>query len=177
MEEFRALLIRFNLLGTATVMVKQDLLSRVGPFDQELRLAQDWDMWLRLAEAGCRPWRIREPLARYRVWDGNASRQTLRMAHATVRVLEKRLAYCQDDTWRPAYRRSLAVARGNLEIAAVRPLIDAHPESLSPATLRAWRAYPWRLRWLVWYAALRWPALLGGHVLEHAIHRTIKARW
>ena len=112
MSDFPHLLTRFNLLGTSTVMVRRDLMSRVGPFDPELSLAQDWDMWLRLAEAGCQTRRIREPLARYRVWPGNASNQTLRMAQSTVWVLQKRLIHCRLEEWRRSYRRSLAIAEG-----------------------------------------------------------------
>ena len=177
MADFRHLLIRFNLLGTTTVMVTQEFMSRVGPFDPELHLAEDWDMWLRLAEAGCRALRIREPLARYRIWPGNISRQTLSMAQATVRVLEGRLAQCQEEMWRRSYRRSLAIARGNLEFAAVRPLLDTRPELLPPAALRAWRGCPRRLTWLVWYVALRCPGVLGGNVLTPMVHRKIQARW
>lgn len=177
MGDFTRLLIRFNLLGTLTVMVRQDVMSRVGQFDPELALAEDWDMWLRLAEAGCRVRRIREPLARCRIWPGNTSKQKLRMAQATVRVLEKRLAHCRLDTWRGPYQQSLAIARGHLEFAAVRPLLDTRPESLPPAALRAWRAYPWRLKWLVWYMAVRCPDFLGGNFLTRIVHRNIKARW
>lgn len=177
MEDFTRLLVRFNLLGTLTVMVRQEVMSRVGPFDPELALAEDWDMWLRLAEAGCVARRIPEPLARCRIWPGNVSKQTFRMAQATVRVLEKRLAHCQLETWRRTYQQSLAIARGHLEFAAVRPLLDTQPESLPPAALRAWRAYPWRLKWLVWYMAVRCPGLLGGNFLTRIVHRNIRARW
>lgn len=172
-----AQLIRFNLLGISTVMVKQDLLSRVGGFDSELDPAEDWDLWLRLAEAGCRTGRIREPLARYRMWSGNTSKQTVRMAEASVRVLQKRLTQCHLKTWRRSYRHSLATAQGNLEFAAVRPLLDTRPELLAPAALRAWRACPRRLKWLVWYAAMRCPSFLGGSFLKQIVHRKIRARW
>jgi glycosyltransferase involved in cell wall biosynthesis len=177
MTDFPRLLTRFNLLGTSTVIVRHDLLSRVGLFDPELSLAQDWDMWLRLAEAGCRALRVREPLARYRVWPGNSSTQTLRMRQATVRVLEKRLTHCRLEEWRPFYRRSLGVAQGNLELAAVRPFLDTRPELLSPAAFRAWRRYPRRLEWLAWSAAVRCPDFLGGGFLRQMVHRQIKARW
>lgn len=177
MGDFTHRLIGFNLLGISTVMVRRDLLSRVGLFDSDLDPAEDWDMWLRLAEAGCRARGIREPLARYRIWPGSASNQSLRMAQATVRVLHARLAQCSLSTWRRAYRRSLAVARGRLEFAAIRPLLDTHPESLPLAAFRAWRACPWRLKWLAWYVAVRWPGVLGGTFLTERVHRKIKATW
>lgn len=35
--------------GSSTVMVRTDLLRKVGGFDESLWLGQDWDLWLRLA--------------------------------------------------------------------------------------------------------------------------------
>ena len=35
-------------------MVRKEWIDRVGTFDETLRACEDWDMWLRLAYAGCR---------------------------------------------------------------------------------------------------------------------------
>jgi glycosyltransferase involved in cell wall biosynthesis len=41
-----------NPVGTSTVMVRRDIVQRVGGFDQSLPSAEDWDLWLRLAMQG-----------------------------------------------------------------------------------------------------------------------------
>jgi glycosyltransferase involved in cell wall biosynthesis len=38
--------------GSSNILVQADLLDRTGRFDKRLRQLADWDMWLRLAEAG-----------------------------------------------------------------------------------------------------------------------------
>ncbi|MFC7474283.1 glycosyltransferase family 2 protein [Dankookia sp. GCM10030260] len=47
-----------NVVGTSTVMVRTALLRETGGFDESLRQAEDWDLWLRLAArapVGCVP--------------------------------------------------------------------------------------------------------------------------
>ena len=41
-----------NFLSTSSVCVKKDIVERVGSFNEELRAAQDYDLWLRLAREG-----------------------------------------------------------------------------------------------------------------------------
>jgi glycosyltransferase involved in cell wall biosynthesis len=53
-EELRAgLLVRSSIPGgCSNVMVKTELVRRVGGFDTQLSVAQDWDLWLRLVAVG-----------------------------------------------------------------------------------------------------------------------------
>lgn len=41
-----------NVVGTSTVMARKDALKQVGGFDESLKNAEDWDLWLKLAGAG-----------------------------------------------------------------------------------------------------------------------------
>jgi hypothetical protein len=54
------------------VIVRRDLLGRVGPFDGRLYNTEDWEMWIRLAKNGP-PAGVPSPLLAYRVHLGNAS--------------------------------------------------------------------------------------------------------
>lgn len=43
-------LLRCNFIGTSTVMIKREVVARIGLFNPELRLAEDYDYWLRIAD-------------------------------------------------------------------------------------------------------------------------------
>jgi len=51
-ERLLELLPRLNVVPTSNVLVHREALSDAGPFDTELRLTEDWDLYLRLARAG-----------------------------------------------------------------------------------------------------------------------------
>lgn len=47
-------LIQKNWVKTSTVMVRKNILTKIGKFDETLQSCQDWDLWLRFALA-CEP--------------------------------------------------------------------------------------------------------------------------
>jgi SAM-dependent methyltransferase len=48
--EIRARLLTHNCFGHGTVMVRRTMLQAVGGYDESFRFAQDYDLWLRIAE-------------------------------------------------------------------------------------------------------------------------------
>ena len=150
-------LTRWCLFGASTVMIRRAAAEGLGGFDSKFHLSGDWDLWLRLAEKGLLAKGVWEPQVRYRIWSGNESGRTLDMTLEIVNVLEKALTRPQRAAWRRAYKRSLQIARGNLELVRVRPLIETQPQAVPAAMLRAWRHCPTRLKWLLWYLATLWP--------------------
>jgi teichuronic acid biosynthesis glycosyltransferase TuaG len=166
-------LIFFDLFGTSTVMIKREMLNVVGLFDVEVPVGQDWDLWLRIAESGLCAKGVRQPMARYRVWPGQVSCNTIRMCECNVIILEKALARPQRAAWRRDYKRSLQIARGNLELARVRPLIETHPKTVPVAALRAWSHCPTRLKWLLWYFATLRPNSPWAEI----VYRKIRRKW
>ena len=164
-------LIFSNLFGTSTVMVKRETLNAVGSFDVGLPLAQDWDVWLRIAELGFSAKGVRQPLARYRIWRGNTSRNPIEMCKCNIITLEKVLKRAQNTSRRRACKRSLQIARGNLEFAKIRPLIETQSKAVSAAAMRAWLQCPTRLKWLLWYCATLWPNSPWAEIVYHKIRR------
>ncbi len=62
-----------DYIHALTVMVRREALAKVGLFDPDLLVAQDYDLWLRLARnfsSGI----IKTPLAKYRIHQSNLSR-------------------------------------------------------------------------------------------------------
>ncbi len=171
-------LISYNLFGISSVLVKRSLLDKVGVFDQSLAPAEDWDLWLRMAEKGFNPFGVFIPLLRYRVWSGNASGNSLRMAATNIRVLEKGLARNQNNTRvSSAYQKALRAAQSKFELAAVRPWLETEPERVPSAIQRAWRRSPSNLKWLLWYLGVRCPLWLGGTRWRSAVHKKIARKW
>jgi glycosyltransferase involved in cell wall biosynthesis len=79
-EAMRAALFRYNAMpaGASNVIVRADLLARLGGFDTTLTHLPDWDLWVRLARHGF-PACVPDPLVGYRLHTGNASFRTAEM--------------------------------------------------------------------------------------------------
>jgi glycosyltransferase involved in cell wall biosynthesis len=89
-DVFVALLIKGNVITTSSVMIRADVFRTLGGFDPGLMVAEDWDLWLRVAAD--RPVRAcREPLVKYRLHPAGASRNPLRMNRARCVVVDRAL--------------------------------------------------------------------------------------
>lgn len=51
-EDALALIYAENVVGTSTVVMRTDLVRKLGGFRTDLKSSEDWDLWLRLARAG-----------------------------------------------------------------------------------------------------------------------------
>ncbi len=77
-----------NVVPCSTVLVKRDVLERVGLFDESLRIGEDWELWLRIARTF--PIRaIREPVARYRVHGSGISHNEEVDIASVERILDR----------------------------------------------------------------------------------------
>jgi glycosyltransferase involved in cell wall biosynthesis len=68
-----------------SVMVRREVLERLGGYDERLLRAQDVDLWLRAFAAGVRFANLSEPLIRYRTRRRPTLRTTLRLALVLAR--------------------------------------------------------------------------------------------
>jgi len=166
-----------NLFLTSSVILPRATAEQVGDFDPAFAIGEDWDYWLRLADRGIWARGVWQPLARYRRWPGNVTRHKLRTAELNVVVLEQNLNRSRRPELQRALRRALARARGVLELARARPLLESAPHSVAEGVWRAWRHHPRRLKWLLWYLALVWPASLGGQATSDLVYRKIRQKW
>ena len=141
-----------NVVGTSTVMARTELLRRMGGFDETLRQAEDWDLWLRMAEAapvGCVPAVLMDYLMHR---PGNlSSAATARAAALTtvarrhrdavqamdpvaVRCCAARIATAQAEAASAAGRRG-ALVWGRLRALALQPT-ERHARATAAAILR-----------------------------------------
>jgi tetratricopeptide (TPR) repeat protein len=82
-------LLNGNPLHVGSVLLRREWQERVGFFDESLRSYEDWDMWLRLARAGCRMSWVARPVSLYRFHRAQMTRDGSQMTVATFAVLDK----------------------------------------------------------------------------------------
>jgi hypothetical protein len=106
-----------NPLHVGSVLLRRDWQERAGFFDESLRSYEDWDLWLRLARAGCPMRSIPVPVSLYRFHRAQMTRIGTQMTTATFAVLDK--TYAAPDlppSWMA--RRDEAYSRARLRAAA-----------------------------------------------------------
>ncbi len=79
------------------VMVQRSVFATAGIFDERVVPQEDWDMWLRLAAAGCEFVSVRGSLSTYRRHPGSTTlSSSARMARQGLAVLSKSTTYHAD---------------------------------------------------------------------------------
>ncbi|HZN32527.1 MAG TPA: glycosyltransferase family A protein [Pirellulaceae bacterium] len=78
----------FNPLATSSVVIRRELLERVGRFDTELFGPEDYDLWLRCAQQS-QVAILREPLTGYRDTCGSLGKQAETMRQGLLRIHAK----------------------------------------------------------------------------------------
>jgi plasmid stability protein len=114
---------------------------------------------------------------RYRQWEGNMSKRKLEMCATSLKILATRQSHSQVAEFRPVYRQSVAIARARLELAYARRQLETDPAGVAPLIWRAWRIYPRRLKWLLWFAMVRWPKWLAGKSPREMVYRKLRAKF
>jgi glycosyltransferase involved in cell wall biosynthesis len=108
-------LLERNFMWVSTT-VRRAALARVGLFDESLRAAEDYELWLRLAANGYAAVCVPGRLGFYRVHGGQMSRDMTRMYAATEDVMRiARDRYPLTDRQRETVNERLAAARVELQ--------------------------------------------------------------
>jgi len=122
-----------NPLHVGSVMVRREWQERAGFFDTSLRSYEDWDMWLRLARAGCRMGWVDQPVSLYRFHREQMTRDGRQMTEATFAVLEKVFS---DPSLPQAWRAMREEAYSNAHIRAAAQAYRAGDYALGKQHLR-----------------------------------------
>jgi len=87
-------LIRANFVGTSSVVCRKSILQAMDPFDEEMKNADDIDMWMRIARSGYTFAFINKALHSYRITPGGVTARGARRVPAMVKGLENQLPHC-----------------------------------------------------------------------------------
>jgi glycosyltransferase involved in cell wall biosynthesis len=144
---------RNRVLNCSSVMIKRVVLEAVGGFREDLRLAFDYDLWLRVA-AEYRIISLSEPLAQYRLHGGNLSRDDneLMAAEGSLKTMLHWVnnAYAHKQVGSKAVKERCAalhrrvawayaqLGRRNVELVHLWEAVK-----LQPLGLPGWRRYLW----------------------------------
>jgi glycosyltransferase involved in cell wall biosynthesis len=100
-----------NPVHVGSLLVRREWLAQVDPFDESLRACEDWDMWLRLALAGCQFDHAAQPVSLYRIHGDQMTREAERMRIASLTVLDKIMAMPNlPDAWQSKKDAAYAAA-------------------------------------------------------------------
>ncbi len=84
-------LIKRNTLTGASLLMEKKLFLSIGGYDESLRSCEDFDLWLRLLDAGIPVLSIKLPLYLYRINESGLSRNYLNISKWEIEVLRKYL--------------------------------------------------------------------------------------
>ncbi|HET9482147.1 MAG TPA: glycosyltransferase, partial [Candidatus Polarisedimenticolia bacterium] len=141
-------LVHWNYIPMSSVMVRRSALEGIqGPFDPAFQLAEDWDLWLRIAArlpAGGIGF-IPEPLTRYRIVDGRATERMADLRLEDLRLFERELG---SNPWleRSDPRRCLATRHRLHEEAGYWLLREGRNSEARRLLAAAWRMKPASIR-------------------------------
>ena len=147
-------LVHENYIPMSSVMVRRAALSGLdgsGPFDPRLHLAEDWELWLRIAERHRLAF-IPEPLTRYLIVPGRATERIAELRLEDLSVFRQQL---RANPWLATAdaARCRATHHRLLEEAGYWLLREGRRREARRALRAAWRLKPRSLKPLAFMAA------------------------
>jgi glycosyltransferase involved in cell wall biosynthesis len=139
-----------NPLCAGTVMIRTELLRKHGAFDQRLPVAEDYELWIRLAMAGVKVTGTMEILHRQRLrHDSLTGTRSALMHREMLSIYGKCLQLLPEPEPRRVLRRSIRATKSRLMVLLAREQLDAgHPRRAACGFVAAWLPKTSR-RWLL----------------------------
>lgn len=143
---FEALITQRCNVITSGVLARRSVILDAGMFDESLRRAHDYDLWLRLARKGARIKFQRKVLVRYRVHAGNLSGDAIQQTERDLIVYEKTL---ERGDLKPEERRVLegVIARHRSHLNLERGKLQLTRGDFAAASVEFEHANKFQRRW------------------------------
>jgi len=91
-----------NRMTGGTVVVRRDVIDKVGVFDTDFPAAENWDLWIRVCKVSEADF-VNEPLVQYRFHPGNMSKDQTLMLSVIQRIIDK---HCSDAPGTPVLEQA-----------------------------------------------------------------------
>jgi len=81
----------YILSSPSSIILKREIIDKVGFFDSLIKFGEDWDYWIRVIKVGYNFFVLKEPLIEYYLWEKGATETLnfLRKAEDLNRILKK----------------------------------------------------------------------------------------
>lgn len=144
---YLSLLYDGNCLSTSASVVRKAALDSVDGFseDPQMVTAEDYELWLKLAKAGCRFALVDEILGEYLIHGGNQSKAVIRNLKAELAVLEKHFGEIPSYGFVPWLRRQRRRALAYYGAGRGMQAEGSHVDALR-WFWRSWITYPFIAR-------------------------------
>lgn len=119
-EIFGYEIVRNEIISPSGVMVNKQTLINVGGFNEKIKYSEDWDLWLRIAQAGGFVYN-EKPLIKIRRHNENASKKIKVMLQAEIDILEK---YDLQIIEEAIYMRNISVEQNILDYVSILYRLD-----------------------------------------------------
>ena len=88
-DQIQSALFQSTTFLPSTVLVRRQRFLDVGGFNTRYRVAEDWELWVRMLNAGFHFVAVQEPLVRFRVHSSNQSRTAHEFPGEAVEILKR----------------------------------------------------------------------------------------
>lgn len=120
-----------NCFIHTSVMFRKSLCEKVGGYDESLTTAQDYDLWIRMIEAGCKFEILNKYLVAVSRWEGNVSSMTHESIKSqNISLIKERYGYNFQEGLKPKvlYIREALRTNARNPIKCIKILIDIRGE-------------------------------------------------
>lgn len=175
---------RGNVIPTCSVMFRRTALGNFPPWFEKLPIG-DLPLHILCTQHGPAAY-LNEVMAAYRLHPGGfwSGKSPLTKLPLEIKMYEELGRYFHSlppgaaaQKSRKLALRALAVARGKLELARARQLLETNPDLVAPAIFRAWRLNQSQIKWLLRWGCTRWPRALGGAFTAAYAHRKLREKF
>lgn len=144
---YLSLLYDGNCLSTSATVVRKTALDSVDGFSENPQMvtAEDYELWLKLAKAGCRFALVDEVLGEYHIHGGNQSKAVIRNLKAELAVLGKHFSEPPTHRFAPWLRRQRRLALAYYGAGRGMQAEGSHVDALRWFWL-SWITYPFIAR-------------------------------
>lgn len=128
-----------NIFSTSCMVIKKEIIERAGGFDETLRSAQDYDLWIRCSLFGKLHY-IPEPYEIYVTREGNITANTYRRYNCEMRICRK---YIDELVKRVGLKKAKRIVRKRIfNIHKVEIYLSLRQKKLGVATKILIRLFP-----------------------------------